>query len=77
MILRGIGDLCETLGALHSVVQGPLNFQYVIVLANSDVNFHLGELGNLSLAAITVDQPLSIVGIFELLRLVDTTFERG
>ena len=75
-MLRSVSDLCETLGALHSVVQGPFNFQDVIVLPNSDVNFHLGELGNLSLAAHTIDQSLSIVSIFEFLRLVYAALER-
>ena len=75
-MLRSVGDLCETLGALHSVIQGPLNFQDVIVLPNSDINFHLGELGNLSLAAHTIDQSLSIVSIFEFLRLVYAALER-
>jgi len=75
-MLRSVGDLFETLGALHSVVQGSLNFQDVIVLPNCDVYFHLGELGNLSLAAHTIDQSLSIVSIFEFLRLVYAALER-
>jgi hypothetical protein len=75
-MLRGIGDLCQTMGALNSFVHGLLNFHDVIILPYSDIYFHLGELWNLSLAAHTVDQSLSVVSIFKLLWLVYAALKR-